>query len=142
MTEPVGKRPPPPPPSNNRRIAPRFDVVAQASITSENEVCVLSVRNLSSSGLFLEGDPADHPSLKLGTDVDIILSCSDPETRDEDIVNIPCRARIVRLVTRDKDIAMVQPAGFGATITPVDPDANGRLMRIIAALTSREAPRP
>ena len=52
-----------------RRLAPRYEVIAQANIASGDEATLLPVRNISATGVFLEGNPADYPELKLGAAV-------------------------------------------------------------------------
>lgn len=107
-------------------------------MTSRGDVHVLTVRNLSASGVFLEGDPLHLPDLKPGADLDLVLSCSDP-VRPDDIVNIRFQAQIARVDFGDPP---ARPAGFGATIKPVDDVAAERLQSLLEALRGAAAPLP
>ena len=43
--------------ASERRAAQRFEIFAQANVASGGDVYVMSVRNISAAGAFLEGDP-------------------------------------------------------------------------------------
>jgi hypothetical protein len=132
-------KPPPLPTGRDRRAAPRYEVLAQASVKSDDEVYVLVVRNLSSCGAFFEAKPWEHPRLTIGTEVEIVLTCGDPQGREEDLVNIRCVGHIAHI---DPGVPPVRPSGFGLALRPVDNQASDQLERVIASVAARAAPLP
>ncbi len=141
MAEAPTRMPPPPPaPSGrDRRAAPRYEIVAQANVTSQDDVYVLTVRNLSAGGAFLEGERGEYPGLTTGVSVDIVLSCSLAGGSDDDVINIKCNAKITRV---QSSTASLRGPGFGVAMTPASAQDAERLIKVLAALAKRSRPLP
>src|SRR5262252_768955 len=105
---------------SDRRVAPRFEIVAQANLVSARGVHVLSVRNISASGAFLEARPREHADLVPGVEVEVSLSATVPGSAEDEMINIDeainieCRGRVARIQFRTP----TSPSGFGITIAP------------------------
>ena len=82
---------------SERRGGPRFEVFAQASIISGGDSYLMSVRNVSAGGAFLEGSTREHPNLAPGVAIEIVLSPAAAELGDEELVNIRCRGLVSRV---------------------------------------------
>jgi hypothetical protein len=124
------------PSTTERRLAPRFEVLAQANVASGGESYLMTVRNISAAGAFLEGNPKEHADLKIGVDVEIALSASTPGMSDDEIVNIQCSGKVARVELPTGHSA----GGFGVTFevaTVLDQahleDLLGRLAELPAA---------
>jgi hypothetical protein len=116
--------------ASDRRAAPRFDILAQASVVSGQENYLMSVRNLSASGAFLEGRSKDYPEMRPGAEVEVILSAASPTLGDEDIVNVRCRGKVARVELGTP----ARPGGFGITLEPVDVQDLERLQNLLGRL--------
>jgi hypothetical protein len=79
---PAPRRGPPPPPPTRReqRQSPRIELYAQVQVTRESACHVMATGNISRGGVFIQGDPVDHPDLTLGASVELVLF--DPEDPD------------------------------------------------------------
>jgi hypothetical protein len=121
-----------------RRHAPRYELIAQANVGAAGESYLMPVRNISATGAYLEGNPADHPDLKPGVEIELVLSASAPGMGDDEVDNIPCRGRVAR----------VEPAkgsrtgGFGLTLEAVTREDGLRLKALIGRLAHLPPPRP
>jgi hypothetical protein len=124
--------------SEDRRHAPRYEVIAQANIGSGDEAYLMPVRNLSSTGVFLEGSAAEHPELKLGTQIELVLSASLPGSGDEEVDSIRCMGRVVRIEPGKPPHA----GGFGVTMTPASADDAARMQSFLGRLAHVPPPRP
>jgi hypothetical protein len=124
--------------SADRRGAPRFEVIAQANVASGEETYLLPVRNISTTGAFLEGDPAEHPDLELGTELKVTLSASDPSGKVDEVIDVQCRARVARIDARRAP----RSGGFGITLEPAGQDDAGRLRALVGRLAHLPPPRP
>jgi hypothetical protein len=113
-----------------RRAAPRFEILAQASIVSGEDVYLMSVRNISTSGAFLEGRPKEHPDLKPGVDVEITLSASGPGVGEEEVVNVRCRGKVARVEIGTP----ARPGGFGVTLEPLSEEEREHLEDVLSKL--------
>src|SRR3954469_11040573 len=100
--------------ASDRRAAARFEILAQANVMSGGEVYVMSVRNISGAGAFLEGHPREHADLAPGVEIEVSLSATAPGMGDEDVINIDCRGRVARVELRTAN----GPGGFGITLEP------------------------
>lgn len=79
--------------ATDRRRHPRVDLLAQAQVSSMGEVYLLTVRNASRTGLYLDGPPGRHPELQLDIAVDVqITPLEQPEAAP-----IGLQARVVRI---------------------------------------------
>ena len=139
MQEARTKMPPTPPPGSERRTALRYENIAQANVKTAEDIYLLTVRNLSASGAFLEGSPAEHPGLKPGAAIELVLSCSDPAGKDNEVINIRCQAHIARV---DPGAGRMRPAGFGVALKPLDRHEDERLVQVLAAIARESAPLP
>lgn len=124
--------------SPERRHAPRFELIAQANIASGDEAYLMPVRNISMTGAFLEGSASDHPELKVGVEVEITLSASDPSAGDEDVINVQCKGRVARIETAK----LPRTGGFGLTLEPATKDDEARLRTLVGRLAHLPPPRP
>jgi hypothetical protein len=120
-------------PSSNlsdRRTQTRFEIIAQANVASGGETYLMSVRNISGSGVFLEGRPKEHAELTVGVEIEIALSVTAAGMNDEEVVNIQCRGKVARIELP----TATSLGGFGVTLAPAS-DADGeRLDELIGRL--------
>ena len=127
---------------SDRRVAPRFDIVAQASVKmSGGGVHALSVRNISASGAFLEARPREHGELVPGVEVEVTVSATVPATAEDEminideVINIECRGRVARIQIRTP----TSPSGFGITLEPKTADDQERLEDLLSRLIALPA---
>jgi PilZ domain-containing protein len=116
---------------SERRAAPRFEIFAQASVLSGEDMYLMSVRNISADGAFLEGRAKEHPDLKPGVALEIVVSAAKPGMDDDDVINISCTGQVVRVELG----TAAHPGGFGITLEPIaDADAEqlANLLRQLA----------
>ena len=118
--------------ASERRAAQRFEIFAQANVASGGDVHVMSVRNISASGAFLEGRPREHADLAPGVEVEVSLSVTTPGMgdADDDVVNIDCRGRVARVEMRTPS----SPGGFGITLEPKTAEDQERLEDLLSRL--------
>jgi hypothetical protein len=114
----------------DRRAAPRFDIVAQANVVSGGEVYLLSVRNISGAGAFLEGRPRDHADLVPGVEIEVSISATAPGMGDDEVINIDCVGRVARIELR----TAAGPGGFGVTLEPKTAADRERLEDLLGRL--------
>lgn len=112
-----------------RRSSPRFEILAQAEVSGQ-DIRILEVGNLSAEGIFLVGNPSECPELVPGAFVDLALSTSEEAGEP---INVACHARIVRV---DRGVPGDHPAGFGATLQPVDDESRDRLSALLLRAAS------
>jgi hypothetical protein len=125
---------------SDRRAAPRYDIVAQAKVTSKAGAHVLPVRNISASGVFLEARPREHGDLVPGVEVEVLLSATVPGAEDDaisidEVLNIDCRGRVARLQLRTPS----SPSGFGITFEPKTDGDQERLEDLLGRLIALPA---
>ena len=116
--------------ASERRTAQRFEIFAQANVASGGDVYVMSVRNISAAGAFLEGRPREHADLAPGVEVEVSLSVTTPGMGDEDVLNIDCRGRVARVEMRTPS----SPGGFGITLEPKTAEDQERLEDLLSRL--------
>jgi len=116
--------------ASDRRAAPRFEIFAQASVISGDEVHLLSVRNISAAGAFLEGWPREHADLALGVDIEVALSATAPGMGDDEVINIDCLGRVARVELR----TAVSPGGFAISLEPRTAQDRERLEGLLSRL--------
>jgi c-di-GMP-binding flagellar brake protein YcgR len=74
----TGRRLRPPPVKRlERRANRRIDLLTQVQVSRDSECYVMASRNISRGGLYVLGDPAQHPDLKVEAVVE--LSIFDPD---------------------------------------------------------------
>jgi hypothetical protein len=112
---------------NNERKSPRIEVFAQAEIRG-SEVQIMSVRNVSAGGVYLEGTPEEYPELKAGVEIDLVIFGAEEGRGEEEDFNILCKAKVIRI---DPGFEGKRPPGFGVTIDPVDQDHRERLTNLL-----------
>jgi hypothetical protein len=112
---------------SERRHAPRYEVIAQANVGSGDEAYLMPVRNLSASGVFLEGSTSEYPELKLGAQIEIVLSASSTGAGDEEVESIRCTGRVARIEPGRPPRA----GGFGVTMTPATADDAARMQSFL-----------
>ena len=115
---------------SERRAAQRFEIFAQANVASGGDVYVMSVRNISGAGAFLEGRPREHADLTPGVEVEVSLSATAPGMGDDDVINIDCRGRVARVELRTPS----SPGGFGITLEPKTAEDRERLEDLLGRL--------
>jgi hypothetical protein len=126
---------------SDRRVAPRFEIVAQASVTSSGNVHVMAVRNISASGAFLEAVPREHAELVPGANIEVSLSATLPAMAEDElisideVVNIECFGRVARIQFRTPS----SPAGFGITLEPKTAAYQERLEDLLGRLIALPA---
>jgi hypothetical protein len=116
--------------TSERRAAPRFEIFAQANVASGGEVYLLSVRNISATGAFLEGRPREHADLAPGVEIEVALSAAGPGMGDDEVINIDCRGRVARVELRTPS----SPGGFGITLEPKTAEDRERLEDLLSRL--------
>jgi hypothetical protein len=121
-----------------RRYAPRYELLAQAIVASGSEPYLMTVRNISATGLFLEGDPADHPQLTEGVRIDLVLSASAPGAPDADVINVRCKGCVMRIEAAHR----TRVGGFGITMEPATRDDALRMQTLLAHVSHVPPPRP
>src|SRR3954463_10894241 len=114
----------------DRRAVPRFEILAQASVVSGGEVYLLTVRNISGAGAFLEGRPKEHPDLVPGVEVEVAISATAPGMGDDEVINIDCRGRVARVALRTP----ARPGGFGISLEPNTAADQDRLEDLLGRL--------
>jgi len=135
--------------ASERRAAPRFEIFAQASVVYGDEVHLLSVRNISAAGAFLEGRPEEHADLAPGGEIEVALSATAPGMGDEEVINIDCLGRVARVEL----LTAVSPGGFAISLEPKTAQDRERLEELLSRLSdlpaapapasrARGAPRP
>jgi hypothetical protein len=120
-----------------RRLAPRYELIAQASVASGGDAYLLAVRNISTTGVFLEGQPSEHPDLKQGVEIEIVLSASAPGATDDDVINVRCRGKVARIEAAKPP----RQGGFGLTMEPATAEDAARLKDLVKRL-ALPPPRP
>jgi hypothetical protein len=113
-----------------RRGAQRFEVIAQASVASGGDVYLLTVRNISAAGAFLEGRPREHADLLPGVEIEVAISAAAPGMGDDEVINIECRGRVARIELRTP----ASPGGFGITMEPKTAQDRERLEDLLGRL--------
>jgi hypothetical protein len=116
--------------TSERRVSPRFELLAQANVISGGEVYLLSVRNISAAGVFLEGRPKEHADLVPGVEVEVSLTATAPGMGDDEVINIDCRGRVARVELRTASSA----GGFGISMEPKTAADQERLEDLLARL--------
>jgi hypothetical protein len=109
--------------ASERRVAPRFEIIAQANVASGGDSYLMSVRNISLNGAFLEGRPQEHADLAVGVEVDVALSLTAPGINDDEIVNVQCHGKVARV----EPWTAQSPGGFGVTFDAAS-DKDGKLL--------------
>ena len=114
----------------DRRAAPRFSLIAQANVVSGGEVYLLTVRNISAAGAFLEGRPRDHADLVPGAEIEVVISAEAPGMGDDDVINIDCRGHVARIELKTAS----SPGGFGVSLEPKTNEDQERLEDLLSRL--------
>jgi hypothetical protein len=120
-----------------RRLAPRYELIAQASVASGGDAYLLAVRNISTTGVFLEGNPSEHPDLELGVELEIVLSASARGAKDDDVINVRCKGKVARIEVGKGP----RPGGFGLTMQPATKEDAEHLQSLLGRL-ALPPPRP
>lgn len=90
----------------------------------------MEVRNISVTGIFLEGPPAEYPDLTPGVELNLAIFTNQDGAGDDDPeANVACHAQIVRV---DPGEPGRRPPGFGVSIDPVDDENRERLMQLLS----------
>jgi hypothetical protein len=124
--------------SPDRRLAPRYDLIAQANVASGDEAFLMPVRNISTTGAFLEGNPAELPELKVGVELEIVLSASAPGMGDDEVLNIKGKGRIVRV----EPAKASRVGGFGISLQLATVEETACLEALVGVLSHLPPPRP
>ncbi len=113
--------------AESRRKSSRVEIFAQAEVAAR-EVHIMEVRNVSAGGIYLVGTPKEYPDLVPGLDLGLVIFGAVDGLADNPRSNITCRGRIIRI---DDGYPGKRPAGFGATIDPVDDEQRERLAELL-----------
>jgi len=124
---------------SDRRGFSRIEVYAQANVLRSDTVYLMSVRNISTGGVYLEGTPAEYPDLKPGTDIELVLFGSEEGEGAEEDLNVRCAGRVVRI---DAGYPGKRPPGFGVTIDPTSDDERERLTSLLLRATGQAVGNP
>jgi hypothetical protein len=124
MMEPMG---------DNRRQHERFSVYAQAELARDGEMVILSVRNLSTGGVFVEAPIGEYPNIKVGSRFELTISLAH-ETDDAGEPPPAIFARCIgRVVRRDRS----NPPGFALVFERVAQDQLAGLRALIDTAPKR-----
>lgn len=104
-------------------------------MVSGGEAHVLAVRNISASGVFLDGRPRDHADLVPGAEIEIVIGAATPGQTNDQLIHIHCRGRVARIEYR----TATSPGGFGIIIEPKTEQDQERLEDLLARLISMPA---
>jgi hypothetical protein len=115
---------------SERRAAPRFEIFAQASVVSGEDSYLMSVRNISADDAFLEGRTREHPDLKPGVVIEVVVSAAKPGMNDDEVINISCRGQVVRTELG----TAAHPGGFGITLEPIADEDVEQLAQLLRQL--------
>jgi len=121
-----------------RRDAPRYELIAQATVGSGHEAYLMTVRNISATGVFLEGNPAEHPHLIEGATLDLVLSASAPGAPDDEVITVRCKGRVARIEPANR----TRVGGFGMTMEPATRDDALRMQSLLGHVSHVPPPRP
>jgi len=113
-----------------RRATQRVEIIAQASVLSGGDTYLLTVRNISANGAFLEGRPRDHADLVPGVEIEVAISAAAPGMGDDEVINIDCRGRVARIELK----TAASPGGFGVTLEPKTAADRERMEDLLAQL--------
>jgi hypothetical protein len=113
-----------------RRAQQRFEIIAQANVVSGGDTYLLTVRNISAAGAFLEGRPRDHADLVPGVEIEVAISAAAPGMGDDEVLNIDCRGRVARIELKTS----AGPGGFGVTLEPKTAQDRERMEDLLARL--------
>jgi len=116
-----------PEPQESRRRSPRIEVYAQAEVKSR-DIHIMDVRNLSAGGVYLVGTPEEYPDLRPGTEFALVIFGTEDGAGDDPEFNVACQATIIRI---DEGSPGKRPAGFGATLSPIDEENRDRLTNLL-----------
>jgi hypothetical protein len=124
--------------SSERRAHPRIELVATVEVARDGEVHVLMASNLSLSGVFLEGNPADYPGFERNALLEMTLSLAESTEGAESggsppRMAIKAKGKIVRI----QPPGMKSPAGFGLVLTEIRPAELKQLNDLLRAQGSR-----
>ncbi|MCA9668117.1 MAG: PilZ domain-containing protein [Myxococcales bacterium] len=121
---------------SERRRHPRLTLFAQVQLTREDEVHVMSARNVSLGGLFVDAEPEEAPELIVGRTVEVVLFAPEDaeaaeaaEATSEQPEDVVGSARIVRAE------ATSARSGFGLQFTRLDPQNMRRLAQLLKRLS-------
>jgi len=125
---------------SERRVAQRFDIVAQAKVVSGGDMHMMVVRNISASGAFLEARPREHADLVPGAWIEVSLAATVPGAADDviaidEVINIDCVGQVARIQFRTPS----SPAGFGITLEPKTDADQERLEDLLGRLIALPA---
>jgi hypothetical protein len=120
---------PPPPPQIENRTHPRVDLFAQVQVTRDSEVHVMSARNISRGGIFIQGEPAEIPDLRPGVEVEIVIFVGDDLGLADGLADVRLGARVVRVEERGR----ADVPGFGLQFIAIERTQGQMLERLIAA---------
>ena len=125
----------PSPAASDRRVAPRFEIIAQANVASGGDSYLMTVRNISVNGALLEGRPQEHADLAIGVEVELALSLTSPGLNDDEIVNVQCRGKVARI----EPWTAQTPGGFGVTFDPASDKDRELLEELLGRLANLPA---
>jgi hypothetical protein len=120
---------------SERRGGPRFEIFAQASVISGGDSYLMSVRNVSAAGAFLEGNTREHPDLTPGVAIELVLSPTGADIGDDEVINIRCRA----IVTRIEAATLRQAGGFGVSLEPATAEDRAELESLLRRLGNQQS---
>jgi hypothetical protein len=117
----MGERP-------DARLGAQIELYAQAQARGCSDVRIMSVRNISTGGVFLEGSPEQYPELKPGAAMELVIFGFEDGGDDEPQFNIECRAEVVRV---DARATSRRSQGFVVNVNPVDQANRDRLTALV-----------
>jgi hypothetical protein len=103
--------------SADKRRHERYSVYAQVELARDGEMAILSVRNLSVGGVFVEAPIGEYPKIKVGSRFELTISLGGEDEEDGGVPPPPlfvsCFGKVVR---RDQS----NPPGFAMVFEKLD----------------------
>ncbi|MFH1132267.1 MAG: PilZ domain-containing protein [Pseudomonadota bacterium] len=104
--------------SSESRKHIRLDLFVQVQVSVDSEVHIMATSNMSRGGAFILANPADHPDIKVGTELDMVIFTAD------DLREMNCKARVVHIRDKQED---GRGLGFGVSFSHIPQDEAPKL---------------
>lgn len=111
--------------AENRRFA-RIEYLAQVQLSRDTEVHIMSTRNISRGGVFIQGHPPEFPELRVGAQVELVIF--DADRPGETDVALSALVVRIEMATRPGGLG-----GFGLQFVNLTKRNLNELERLITA---------
>ena len=120
---------------DNRRQHERFNLYAQVELAKDGEIVILSVRNLSAGGVFVEAPIGEYPGIKVGNRFEMTISLGDDQEEqegDDPLPSVACRC-VGKIIRRERS----NPPGFALVFEQLSSAELRNLHTLIASAPKR-----